>query len=302
MKDTTTDETSLEISDTSAKFSIKGSAGARAAHSLLDLVSPFAEGGGAIGDVIRYFRQDMAIRATQRSLEIAETLNIPIKPVPPKFLVDWIEKASLEAPGDIALTELWAGLLVSASNQTSPAHYQFKRIVSEMTPSHVELLSIICDHNFSSYTPYKPNRDYSALKSLSENARQSPIVINDLENEIVKILDGIDNNTLKLERFSIVTMPKLSLNGTEKISRMRESFHDYTENHIIKHFIEVGIIDRIERSIQIECADFDNKLNQYIRFSALHLTSLGGDFIDACVPTKGRKIEEHEIEKISERP
>lgn len=294
MIDKATDETSLEISETGAKFSTKGSAGARAAHSLIDMVSPFTEGGGAIGDVIRYFRQDMAIRATQRSLQIAETLNIPIKPVPAKFLVDWVEKASLEDPEDNSLTELWAGLLVSAGNQISPAHYQFKRIVSEMTPAHIELLSIICDHNFDHYAPYTPVKDYSALTSLFEKEKDELVAINDLEADPMDILNGLDNNTFKVERFSIVTVPKFSMNENLEIARNRTVFNNYTDAHVIKHFIEVGIIDRIERSIKVKCENLDNRLAHYLKFTALYLTPFGSDFLEACVPTKLSKVEEHQ--------
>lgn len=293
MADDSRDETSFEASEKSVKFATKGSAAARAGHSLLDLISPFTEVGGAFGDVVRYFRQEMAIRATQRSLEIAETLNIPIKPVPTKFLVDWVEKASLEAPDDKALTELWGGLLTSAGINVSPAHYQFKRILAEMTSSHVELLSIICEHNFNSYEPYIPNKEYSAFRALFDQEKERAIPIKDLEVSPVEILDKIEGNTLKVEKFRVFTMPKFSLDQKTQISRVRTAFSDYTDSHVIKHFIEAGVLERINRTVRVNCEALDNKLGHYLEFDALHMTAFGLDFLEACVPTTDGKIQKH---------
>ena len=162
-------EVNVEISATTVTLGAKGSGADRLTHVVADALSPFAEGLGYIGDVIRFYRQDTALKSIARAVEVAERLDIPMRPVTPKFLVDWVEKASLESPDEPEMTDLWAGLLVSASRAPSPTHYVFKRILSEMTREHVRFLSDFCDFDVEDGLAFVPATDFSNWQNLVDD-------------------------------------------------------------------------------------------------------------------------------------
>jgi hypothetical protein len=71
--------------------------------------------GGLIGDQVRFFRWKNAIRILERAKEYANERGVPPSNVPLKFLVPFLEGASLEeGPNTSRLIDMWAMLLVSA--------------------------------------------------------------------------------------------------------------------------------------------------------------------------------------------
>ena len=150
-------EDEIEVSVGKDAFTVKsgGDAAARITHTIADLLSPFSESTGLIGDVIHYYRQDMALRAISRAREIAAKTGAKLQPVPPKFLVKWVEDASLEESKSDELVDLWAGLLVSASTEFSPIHFQTRRILSEITPEHVRFIEYMCDIDLKNKHKFK---------------------------------------------------------------------------------------------------------------------------------------------------
>lgn len=74
----------------------------------------------------------------------AEQLGIEIKPTPPKFLLPFIEKASLE--DDDELKKKWAKLLVAASSEYNPFHIVYAEILSQIGRDEAKLLKQIYDY------------------------------------------------------------------------------------------------------------------------------------------------------------
>lgn len=74
----------------------------------------------------------------------ASQLGVDIKPTPPKFLLPFIEKASLE--DDDELKKKWAKLLVAAGNEYNPIHIQYSEILSQIGSDEAKLLKKIYDH------------------------------------------------------------------------------------------------------------------------------------------------------------
>lgn len=64
--------------------------------------------------------------------------RIELNPTPPKFLIPFIEKASLE--DDEYLQKEWAKLLVAASKDYNPIHLQYKDILSKIGSEEAKLL------------------------------------------------------------------------------------------------------------------------------------------------------------------
>lgn len=105
----------VSVSTTSVSTEIKGPAAKRAGESLADLVSPFTQAMGFVGDQIAHARAQAAIRAVKRAREILAEEDIQVGNIPPKILLPWLEGASLETEEETnSLTEAWAGLFARA--------------------------------------------------------------------------------------------------------------------------------------------------------------------------------------------
>jgi Abortive infection alpha len=113
------------------------------------LLSPLVEFAGRKGEEQRHKRRlqrlqyeleeaalrEIIFRARQRlSKDVAV-----IKPVPMKFIVPFLEQASLEEP-DSTLVDLWANLLVSASEDFNPHYTHFTSIISRLSGAQGQIL------------------------------------------------------------------------------------------------------------------------------------------------------------------
>lgn len=120
------------------------------ASAWLDLISPITEWAGLKGDQIRHKRELLRIqredvlttimlRARQRLDELGDS----IKPIPNKFVVPFLEKASLEDPNS-DLIDAWVGLLTSAATDFNPHMVRFCSILSEIGKTEVQFLHRLC--------------------------------------------------------------------------------------------------------------------------------------------------------------
>jgi hypothetical protein len=110
--------------------------------SLTDIIRPFSERRGLKADQIRLQREEVLIEIAHRAHRRLEIENQPINPLPNKFLVPFLEKASLEEL-DSHLIDRWADLLASCSTTPTSAHPRFVQILSEITGSDAALLRTI---------------------------------------------------------------------------------------------------------------------------------------------------------------
>jgi hypothetical protein len=111
----------------------------RLLDSLTDMIRPFSERRGLKADQIRLQREEVLIEIARKAREILEIENQPVNPLPNKFLVPFLEKASLEELGSV-LIDRWADLLASCSADPGSAHPRFVQILSEMTGADALLL------------------------------------------------------------------------------------------------------------------------------------------------------------------
>jgi hypothetical protein len=276
-------EVSFKAGEGGIAIGAKGSGADRLTHGISDALSPFSEGLGYLGDVIRFYRQDTALRSIARAREIAKQLGITVNPVPPKFLVDWVEKASLESPDDPEITNLWAGLLVSAARSHSPNHYIFKRILSEMTREHVQFLAGFCAHDFLGDTPFQGATDFSAWSKLSEE-KDATLAVKDIEVSLHKNFEEFENNRLRVRHYEIAKYSKFMLNKTVVDKKVNTGIDEYRKNYIIKFFIDNGIMSELVAFAKLKTPNFD-ETNAMIEINALHLTEFGVLFIESCQPS-----------------
>lgn len=140
------DSAEITLSTDGFGFKTDGEASQRLAHAALDFLSPLTDGAGFLGTKLRGYRMAAALKATVRAKQICDDNNLNINPVDPKFMLQWIEGASMEDANDGEdLSELWANLLVSAATMHNDNEIFFVDFIKKMQRRHVELLAKISD-------------------------------------------------------------------------------------------------------------------------------------------------------------
>lgn len=119
------------------------------ARAWLDLVSPLTEWAGLKGDQLRLKRdqlrlqrEDILAEIISRARERIGSLEKVDKPIPNKFIVPFLEHASLEGQ-DSSLIDMWANLLASAAQNFSSYHTHFVSIISQLSAKQGEILKSI---------------------------------------------------------------------------------------------------------------------------------------------------------------
>lgn len=129
--------------------------GKEIAKSVCDLFSPLTELAGAIGDHIRVYRTLSVLKTLKRAKQIAQEENLTLETPPLKFLVPFLENASLEDENDDLLIELWAKLLVSSSSNFHGEYNLFIRILNELSPDEAKAFKYIANsHIHDNYSGY----------------------------------------------------------------------------------------------------------------------------------------------------
>lgn len=146
----------IEVSAGEKGIAVKavGGAASRLGHSIADLISPFSNFTGLIGDEIRnlrIYREAAMQKALQRSHEIVIENGIDVKPVSTKFLVNWSEGASMEdAASDDNLIEMWSQLLARNSESEDSNATIYTDVLKKLRKPHAIFLSDILKGEFSS--------------------------------------------------------------------------------------------------------------------------------------------------------
>jgi abortive infection alpha-like protein len=109
------------------------------AGAWLTLISPITQWAGLKADELAHKRELLRLQQEETLAEIAVRASSRLKalpangePVPMKFIVPFLEKASLEN-ADSDLIDLWANLLVSAAEHYNPHYVHFANIISQMS-------------------------------------------------------------------------------------------------------------------------------------------------------------------------
>lgn len=286
------EEFSVSVSSDGGTVSAKGESVSRVVDALAGFLSPISEGAGYFGDVIRMYRQENVIRGVAKAKKLADNLGVPIQPVHPKFLVNWVEGVSLEdeVEKEDPLTEMWAGLLVSASQNLKPGHHLYRRILSELTTDHAEFIQL--------FLP--PEQHGPSLKLFQDVA----IKINGFfgEKEIQLTADQIGQVAM-IERINSLEGPgvffsQVSLHASsggvptkEKLIWTSDSpvCREFESSHVIQMLVTNGIILETSWIQIIVCPEyFDQfetkwkKKKGYLEVRAYALTPMGRDFVLAC--------------------
>ena len=108
------------------------------ARALLDLISPVSQSAGLLGQYVQQRRKVLSV-IFEKALIRAQQSNQEIQPPPPKFLIEFADKASRD-DAESELIEMWANLLAEASSDYDPALNTYIQILAEIGPDQARLL------------------------------------------------------------------------------------------------------------------------------------------------------------------
>jgi hypothetical protein len=119
----------------------------RSLDALVDIIRPFTEARGLRADNIRLQRTEVAYKIARMTREAAELEKATLIPPTTKFLIPFLEKASLEDRDD-ELHSRWSCLLLSASTHYEARHLTFIDILSRLSSDEAKLLEEVCLSNW----------------------------------------------------------------------------------------------------------------------------------------------------------
>lgn len=117
----------------------------RTLDALTDVFRPISEGLGYIGDKIQLQRQKTLLEIAKRTKKRLAVLDKPVRPIPSKFFLPLLEKASLEDVKDSTLVDMWANLIATASTEGVQMLGQYVNILSNIVPKQVAILESMFD-------------------------------------------------------------------------------------------------------------------------------------------------------------
>ena len=138
-----TEDNKFELGVGPAKISASGSGVAGFGKAISDLVSPFSQGLGLLGDHVRIYRERSVANALEKAKEISEKRKVPIEPINPKNLIPWMENASLEDGEAEDLSEIWARLLLSGGKEFDVELAMFTDSLKRMSKTSFDLLKYV---------------------------------------------------------------------------------------------------------------------------------------------------------------
>jgi hypothetical protein len=115
----------------------------RLLDSLTDLIRPFSEKRGLKAGRLRLEREEVLYEIAVRARKRIELERTAVTPIPNKFLIPLLERASLEDLSDKKLLDMWSNLLATALTQKVELLGQYTDILSHLTGGQARLFEEI---------------------------------------------------------------------------------------------------------------------------------------------------------------
>ena len=239
--------------------------------SLIDAISPFTKGEGLVVENVRTQRYDVAARIVERARQLASEQSRPITPPPLKFIVPFLEKASTET-NDKDLAEMWARLLVDASDEFQGVHLTYVQILSEISGFEARYLDDLAknyDIDFDTAPASQMSEKYQSelLESLSKNLSEWLILSQSETERVHNFVYSFE--TSQFCKPIIVSVPYV--NDKKDVVYVSKGAHATTAYLLQRQ--DLLAIESI------------NALTAFglLKIELACLTPLGADFIIACI-------------------
>jgi Abortive infection alpha len=262
------------------------------AASWLDMISPLTEWAGLKGDQLRLKRDILRLQREETLTRIASIIsskpivNLGNPRIPTKFIVNYLEKASLEEP-DSSLVELWANLLISAAENYNPRQLHFANIISQLSSQQAKifgdligtddkkLLEIAHDNilmwiNVRSIRSYLSDQIGKNLHKRSDDPGNSAEIIDEFCDIFAAALDRVG---VTVVYGSVAPSNDIA----ESLYQVDFGWTSEDDKNSIDYdiLVTLGLADRVETGTML-IQGFDLELIFY------HITAIGVSFAEAC--------------------
>ena len=252
----------------------------RTLDALVDMIRPFTEARGLRADNIRLQRTEVAYKIAKMTRKAAELEKTTLTAPPTKFLIPFLEKASLE-DRDEELHSRWSSLLLAASTHYDARHLTFIDIMSRLSSDEIKLLEEVClpQLRANDFYPdgYVVANQHNTTGFCSVVRKQLPPVTNE---DLRRLFDRyfIEHPLA----FGKVTSSKI-----------------YNTGYVM--FVTEFGIPRSQKELSLEILEHEKlvefrtseKAGTGVVVGYFDLTSLGLAFVNACCPG-AREIEKNE--------
>lgn len=263
------DKLSVKVSKSGVEVTAAGEASKSLSKSLVEILSPFTNSLGFIGDRLAMARRASVIRAAKKATERLADEGITKGCIPPKLLLPWLEGVSLEVDDDETLQDMWAGLLVRSVKSSDAANISYCDVLKKIGTDEAKLL-----HWWATDTPAFNSSKYYELNDTDPMSNSNPLLPN-----ICSYLDSSSSNDElreNIDKLSIQTMRQpifFSINGT----RFETTPFFEANESAVSNLEHLGVI-------RIRTSKFESDFNKYsiVWFA---LTKFGFDLMYACQGT-----------------
>lgn len=278
------DKVELGIGAEGGSLAVAGDAAGRFGHQIADFLSPLTEGFGLIGDHVRIWRQEAVLRALENFHKEARERDVPLRPVPPKMLVRWIEGASLE--DDEELSKKWARLLLHSSRNSSNEYVWAANILSNLSPSEAVFLDNLygravrnlSDHSDVLYNRYaeEVEREANALNGYIREYFKSDINKKDEESIRLFLRKLVDERDFaKNSIFCLISIIFTNEKGSDVFFELDKSEEKYAFSARLE---ALNLVDRVGG---VRISDSDYVVVGHNHLEHVVLTRLGILFMNA---------------------
>jgi hypothetical protein len=232
-------------------------------RALGDLLGPAAgELGQLLADQVRFARWRAALAIVERAKKISDDKGLSRKTVPIRFIVPFLEKASLQ-DGDNGLAEMWSALLARAQDQYEDRYIGYIDILNTLSPSEANILNTMWKSAgrdiFSAWSMGAPMEHFGG-----HNLEHSPILGSSFSFEReVSVEDFVSDGSIVyfFHEDDVPNMNELNF----------RDMHDFID---LSHLQSQGLIAVLWAAVRTP------KHRHFV--AVARLSPLGYDFVDAC--------------------
>jgi hypothetical protein len=279
------DDTGAGFSPVSVKVNVSTEippdSSARTLDALTDIIRPITEGLGLLGDKIQLQRQKTLLEIAKRTKKRIAFINKPIHPIPPKFFLPLLEKASLEDVTNNTLVDMWVNLIATASTEDVEMLGQYVNILSNIVPKQVAILE-------SMFAFDEEDETYDAAHLIDNyyylNQTGLPGTI-DRYSEITNAAKFAEAllEQLKIKGVAIDTISVFLIDGSDDISvACPDGIYSDSKYLDFENLLRLGLIDKTEIK-QYKIGIFDIDVHYYV------VTPVGIDLYACCNPKRLRR-------------
>lgn len=278
--------------DASGKFQIRteipSESSGRTLDAITDLIRPISEPFGWFGDKIALSRQKTLLEIAKKTQERLNLTDKEVRPIPRKFLLPLIEKASLEDISDTKLIDMWANLIATAATDDVEMLGQYVTILSETTSSQARLMEAILrlNNEKNQHAGIFIDNYYYLNETGVPGSLQKHADIDNIDDFADALADELDIAGVAVDAINIYykgedQWPDIPITSPDSIYS-DSKFYDF------ENLCRAGLLKKIEVKL-FEVGIFDIDAHYYI------VTPVGVDLYACCNPSKltreARQIE-----------